>query len=501
MTRLPRRLVVVGRDAPAWLAALFLQRMLGPAGVQVSVVEMPSLLTAVDVYAALPSLGSLHSLIALDEAPVLTAANGVPMVGQRYVDWGNGSFVQGFDSEEPPGGSISFVQLWAKARLKGMSVPFEEFSYGAIAARSARIPSESDDPQALGATYGYHLDASAYSLLLRTLSERRGITVHRSASVELDLKDDQIRAVELDRGERIEADVFVDATGADGSLISRLPGGDMDTWGAFLPCDRMLTASAPALQPLPGYSQIEAFDSGWIGLFPLHGRTGIVAAFRSGDLTDQQAAFAIQRAAGVPIGSEAVVSSLCPGVRRSSWIGNCVAIGEAAAVLEPLDALQLHMTHVCLAHLVNFYPVVADCAAEAAEYNKVVRLHAFNLRDFQQAHYKLNGRNGERFWDVARAANVSDGLAEKLRIFEARGAAVLYDEETFEAHSWASMFLGHGLNPKGYDPRLDLMGEQDHIQAVQQRLREIGSAMPTLPTIDTFMAATRIPIEAPVAAS
>lgn len=497
-----RHVVVVGRDEPLWLAALFLQRTLGPAGIQVTAVELPSMLTNVDVLATLPSLRELHRLIGLKEAAVLSVAAGTPIVAQRYVDWGRSSFLQGFDSEEPPGGPVSFVQLWAKARLAGLSVPFEEFSYGAMAARFGLIPLEDDDPKALGASYGYHLNAAAYAMVLRALSERRGIRICISASVRVDVIDESIEAVELDDGVRLEADLFVDATGSEASLISRLSGGcEFESWRAFLPCDRVLTASAPVLDPLPPFSQITALDHGWAGLFPLQDRTAVVAVYQSTGFDDQQAVSAVQSIVGAPIAGTAISRSLDPGLRRLPWFGNCVAIGEAAAVLEPLDCLPLHMTHVCLAHLVNLFPVTNECEVEAAEYNRVVRLHLSNLRDFQQAHYKLNSRTADEFWRAARAAPVSDVLARKLRTFEARGLPAPQDEETFEPHSWASMFLGHGLFPRDHDPRLDMIGEQDHIQAVQSRLREIGAAVPRLPTMESFLTANRIPSEGSATAS
>ncbi|MEO6360672.1 MAG: tryptophan 7-halogenase [Sphingomicrobium sp.] len=497
-----RTIVIVGRDAPAWIAALSLHKALGQTGVKVSVVELPSLLNGVEAYAALPSLQALHELLEVDEAAVLTAARGVPMVAQRFSNWnGDGAYLQGYDSAEAPGGFLSFVQLWIKARAQGLKVPFEEFSFGAMAARSGRVPSESDDPKALGATYGYHLDASAYSLLLRAFAVRRGIEVRSGLVRRVEVQAERIDAVELVSGERIAADLFIDASGSEAALLSTLPADQFESWQAHLPCDRLLSASVGQMTPRPAFSQISAIDGGWIGMFPLQERTAVTMAFQSSSMTPEQAVAQLQSLAGVAIGSDAIITTINPGVRKTPWIGNCIAIGEAAAALEPLDGLSLHLAHVCVSHMITFFPVDRDSAIEAAEYNTAVRLHAANLRDFQQTHYVLNGRAGEPFWDKARAAPMSDGLAQKLRMFQARGESVLYEEETFEAQSWAQMFLGHGCSPRSYDPRVDLIDQQDHMQSIQSRLREIGQTIPALPTIDAFLAATQIPIKASAAAS
>ena len=59
MTRRVESVAIVGRDAALWLAAAAIQRALGPTGVSVRVVELASWLSPVDLYAALPSLGSM----------------------------------------------------------------------------------------------------------------------------------------------------------------------------------------------------------------------------------------------------------------------------------------------------------------------------------------------------------------------------------------------------------------------------------------------------------
>ena len=494
------RVVVVGRDAPAWIAALAVERALGRTGVRVEVAELPSLLTPVDVYAAIPSLQNLHSILGLDEGAVLTAARGAPMVGQRFSEWGKGDpFILGYDAQEAPG-AFPFTQIWSKARLEGMPVPFQEFSFGAMAARLGRIPSESDDAATPGATYGYHLDATAYSQLLKAVAQRRGVTIHSGELAGVEIADGQILSVSLE-GRRLTADLFIDASGPQAALMSRLDPDGFESWRQWLPCDRLISASGAALKPLPAFSQLSAFDAGWVGMFPLQERTGILAAFTSEAGGADETAARLPALTGLAVGGDAAVSELHAGARRRPWTGNCVAVGEAAFVLDPLDGLHLHCVHIGISQLIGYWPVGREMWIEAEEYSKAVRRHATNLRDFQAAHYKLNGRAGESLWDNARNAQVPESLQRKLDLFAARAECPLYDEELFEAHSWAAMFLGHGLLPIGYDPRVDGIPEQEHIGQIQRRLRQIAALVPTLPTVDSFLSAMLIPVEVPARAS
>ena len=82
--------VIVGRDAPAWLAAAALRRSFGGTGLRVQVVELAPQRTPLDAYAAVPALGSMHQLLGLGERVVLGACQGVPMVAQRFSNWARG---------------------------------------------------------------------------------------------------------------------------------------------------------------------------------------------------------------------------------------------------------------------------------------------------------------------------------------------------------------------------------------------------------------------------
>lgn len=490
MTRAVERVVVVGRDAAAWIAAISLHQAVGRSGVRIEVVELPSLLSAVDVYATLPSIQGLHRLIGLDEGMVLSASNGVPMVGQRFSNWAGAGppFVHGYDQAAPPGGDLDFVHYWVKGRLEGLKVPLEDFSLAAVAAKQRSVPTACDQGSALSATYGYQLDARGYSNLLRDYAAHLGIGVTSGNLDRVELSEDRISAILLESGQRIEADLFVDASGTEAALISAMPDAAFEPWTEWFPCDRMISASGSMLHPLPAFSQVSAFGSGWTALHPLQNRTAVIAVYDSKSISDAELTKTLPVIARLPIAGEALVTPLRPGIRRQCWIGNCVAIGEAAVSLEPLDAVQLHLTQLCVSYLVTLFPVTADEFPERTAYSAAIRSHAANLRDFQCAHYALNRRFDEPMWDRARDAAVPASLDRKLKLFESRAHSVVYDDETFDGHSWAAIFAGHGLTPKGYDPRVDRLPDEEHIARVQQRLKDIFEIVRGSPRVEEFIA-------------
>ena len=490
MTRRVESVAVVGRDAALWLAAAAIQRALGPTGVSVRVVELASSLSPVDLYAALPSLGSMHQLLGIDEQSILKIASGVPMVGQRYSNWSKAAppFLIAYDDEPPPSGDLQFTHYWVKGHKEGMRVGIEDFSPGCVAARLGRVPvRQADDEGPLGASYGYHLDARSYVQALKQMVLRRGAEASTALAVDPVVDRGQIRSLDLADGSRIEADLFVDASGTDRVLIGRLAGAQFESWRDLFPCDRLLAASGPRLETLPPFSQISAFRGGWIGLYPLQERTAVLAAYNSRSASDQEVAEQIGVLSRIAVSGDAVVSDLKQGILNQPWIGNCVSIGDAAAALEPLDAAPLHIAQACVSHLMALFPVTADEMPESIAYNRSIRAFASNFRDFQVAHYKLNRRFDEQLWDRCREMKIPDGLERKIDVFGARAGVTLNNEESFTEQNWTLLLLGHGLEAEGYDPRIDVVANEAHIELVQERLRAVAELAKEMPTVEQFL--------------
>lgn len=484
-----KSVAVVGRDASLWLAAAALQSALGRTGLRVHAIDLGSRLTELDAYAALPTLGSLHRLLGLDDQAVLNICRGVPMVGQRFSNFAKGAppFLLAYDDEPPPGGDLPFVQYWAKGAVEGLRIGLEDFSLGSACARLNTVPVPGDEPAALSASFGYHLHSAAYAELIKQLAIRLGVEVAAGGVQRIDVAGDTIQGIQLADGTRFTADLYIDASGREARLIGALESSGFESWSEWLPCDRLLAATAPRLSTLPAFSQISAFSGGWLGLFPLQHRTAVTAVYSSSTVRDSEVLELARVVTRLPISGDAVVSELRPGAQRSPWISNCVAVGEAAVGVDPIDAVELQVTHGCISHLISLFPATAGDFPEADAYNAVVRSFGSNLRDFQSTHYLFNKRFDEPMWDKVRHAPPPPGLARKAGMFAARAAVPLNDDETFEEQSWAALLTGCGIVPHGYHPRVDSLPAQAAIEKVQQRLREVAALARRMPTVEQFV--------------
>lgn len=496
MTRRVTKVAIVGRGAPFWISAAAVRRSLGAVGVGVLAIELPSITQSVDVFSAMPAVQGLHKQIGLSERALLAAGNAVPLVAQRYSNWAGAAppFMLGYDDPPPPGADVAFVHYWIKGRQEGLKIGLEDFSFAVAAAKHGRVPVQQEQSQ-LTASYGYNVAALAYTQLLKANAERLGVKVERATIGSVETEGERIAAIVLSSGERVESDLFIDASGAEAALISRLPGDRFESWSEWLPCDRMMAVSGAPISPPPAFSQISAFRAGWVGLYPLQDWTGIVSVYSSRDISDREMADTLPLLARIAVSGEAVVSEIRPGLRRRSWIGNCIAVGDGAIALDPLESLGLHVTHACISHLMALFPADADNFPEAELYNRTIALAGDNMRDFKCAHYRLNRRFDEPFWDRCRDMVLPASLQRKIEVFSLTGHVPLHDEEPFEEQNWAALLIGAGLMPQGYDPRIDTVPDEAHIAKVQQRLRDIAAIVANMPTVSEFLEKARASME------
>lgn len=461
--------------------------------VEVQLIELPAHLRPQDFFNVLPSHKTLHTILGANENALMRSSSGLYCVAQRFSNWSGAAapYLHAYDTHGIDLANVDFLQYWIKARSKGMNVPLEEFSLGAAAAKHGRFILLDDSARSFSnASHGYTLSALSYLRAAGAAAIKAGLKHQVGALKSVDVSNDRIQSITLLDDSRVEADLFIDATGTDALLISQLETNNFESWSHWLPCDRIAVASAMRLDPVPAFCQISAFSEGWFGLFPLLDRTAITAVYSSEYASSQDVLQKISAISGMKI-SDAVESPFKAGGRKKHWIGNCIALGNSAVSLEPLDATQLHILHLGLSQLRAFFPVDAENMLEADAFNEKINSHVINVRDFQIAHYKLNKRFNEPFWDKVRNTEAPDSLANKISLFERRGIVAMREDETFQEENWASLFVGHGLIPKTYDPLVERTPESEQIEQFQRILKFIAVEVEKMPSLQAHVEMNR----------
>lgn len=480
-----KKIAIVGRDLDAWMTAFFLKSILDKSRnmYEITLIDVGTELTAHDIYAVLPSYKMLHTTLAANEEKLRKTARAQLYFGQRFTGWNPGlpDFFHAYDQPGINFNGIDFFQYWMKATLNGMKLPLEDFSLGVAAAKHRRFVADAESGLSHVA-HGYHLSAHEYVDAIARAAIDVGVKRVAGQLKTVNRDNEKIVSVELQDGAVIEADFFIDASGPESILISALSDDNFESWDHWFRCDRMITSSSGPLSPFPAFSQITAFSSGWCGLYPLSNRTAIQALYSSRDTEFVKVVEEVKTSLGADI-SGGIERKIKCGMLKRPWIGNCLAIGGAAAVLEPLDALQQHSLVISMVMLRQLFPNSNEYGNETKIYNDKMYSFIANLRNFQLAHYTLNSRS-EPFWVACRSVEPPRVLAEKLALFKDSGYLSIREDETFQEENWTSIFSGHGLKPDSYSPLVDNMKEEELLKNFQKILGIIKKRIVSSPLID-----------------
>jgi tryptophan halogenase len=485
------RVVVIGQDAPLWLAASGIRAALAPAGVTVEVVALPSAIDASHVYVGQPALEALHNRLGIAEANLLRATRGSFSLGQRFVDGAEAqpAFFHAYGAYGAPIDGKAFLAFWLKARHHGLAAGFGDFSLTEAAALNSRMLLPDADTELFGRTdYGYHLPAAAYARSLRALVTQDGTAVHETAGVRAEKREDgAIAALLLDDGRRISGDLFVDASEA-GVLIGEMRGTAWLSRRDVFPADRLLRARGPRMRSIPAYGQVIAAEWGWASLHPSQEQTHVVAAF-SADTAEEKVFDRLPSLCGF-VPTEVSLSASDPGWHDAPWAANCVAIGPAAARFDPVHGVDLLGVQLGVVHLLSRFPATAEFASERRDYNEAMARLLDRLVDFQAAHYRL-ARYAGAFWDKARAGACPDTLAHKIATFAVRGQIATLEDESFPNDSWHALLLGHGLVPDSWIPAIDQTSPELMRGEFRRMLGFIKDKVLAQPTHDQYLAELR----------
>lgn len=458
--------IVVGRDIDLWLAAVALARALGPSGLSVEAVELPSRLRPSDIVATLPPLEALHAKLGIGEAEVLLEPASAFSFGQNFA---TGSakyppFFHAWGSYGRPIEDIEFFQIWRQARRQGLNVPLQGFCLTAVAAQNGRMLVPDPASYAFGRTdYGYHLHAAPYAALLKSVARAHGVKLHDARDVAVERSEvgrgggeSAIAALMLNGARRLQADLFVDASGTDAVLLGGGLGVPLHSWRHSLAPKRVLCARAPAFTSIPPFAEIRIGRHGWTALHPTRAATGIVHACDVG--SDDDVFEAAAAAAGIQL-ADTALRTVDPGIRAAAWQGNCIGLGEASCVFDPIHDVGIQALQLGIVHLLTLFPVTADFTAERREYNRIMRSRFERIRDFQCALYALSPVDGP-FWQHNRELRMPDTLQHKVAAFRARGHIAPMEDETFLPDSWRVLFTGLGIAPESMPPTIDRISPQ-----------------------------------------
>lgn len=365
----------------------------------------------------LANFNHVLAVMGIDQLQFMKRVGGTFKQSTKFVDWlhlGH-SFHHPFSLERT--GPVDTVgRRWLRSNR---SIPFASTISVQPALCEMQLAPQMLGPWDFGPPlpFGYHLDEARFADYLRELSIRRGVTRHADELAGVEQRNGHITAITTAGGGRLEADLFVDCSGIEALLIGRALDVDWDDCSQLSLCDRSTLLRVPYEQYYPGhvapFTTATALSAGWVLDIPLQ-ESRLLRYIHRGDYLSREEAEAELRAfeGGHAESSSASACDFRPGRRVSAWIGNCIAIGDAAGMTDPLVSTHLYMCNLGAAMLAEHFPYGDDLAPLAFRFNRIMTNRFYEVLDFVNLHYCLNRRTDTAFWAEARSR---EAINERLR--------------------------------------------------------------------------------------
>ena len=437
-----QRIVVAGAGQVGVLAAIGLKRALPAAEVIVLGLPPDPGALADRAATALPFTNRLHDRLGIAEDAVVARAGGSHRLVTRYFGWGGQSQggVMPHGADVDPALRTRFAQEWGGGPRNAAGVA-PAGSLAEVLADAGRfaVPPEGEGSPLSEIDYALRWNPDGYRALLIERAQQIGV-VHapgQLAGIEPDGAGG-IAALAIAGAARLTADLFIDCTGPSALLLTALPSFALEDWRVELPLRRVIVAR-PGQTMLALEDRFSLLPEGWRG--ELAGRDGLQVVLGVAPGVPEEAAL---RALGAP---PLAGFALAPGRARAPWLGNVVALGDAAARFEPLAHLNLDLAHRQLDLLLEMLPGRATEPLERAEYNRRSVLMMDAVRDTLAAHYAAPAAQ-----QVFGLPILSPMLAGQLDQFVRRGRLPFREEAPLLGQEFQALLaaLGH---PHGVGPQ------------------------------------------------
>lgn len=486
-TSMPRRIVIVGGGTAGWMSAALLARMTQGKLGEITLIESEQIGTIGVGEATIPYIIDFNRLLGIDEADFVRQTKATFKLGIEFHNWTRlgHRYMHPFGSIGAPIGRTAFQHYLTKRRLAGHVEDFETYSLCCMASRLNRFSPPPPDSRSVLSTlgYAYHFDAGLYAAYLRRYAEARGVKRVEGKIIKVNQHPESgfVQSLQLDNGEDVSGDLFLDCSGLSGLLIEKTLHSGFDDWSAFLPCSSAAFVPSERVAPLTPYTRSTAHTAGWQWRIPLQHRIGNGHVFSSVYMGDDEAAGILLKHLDSPALADPKFVRFTTGRRKSLWTKNVVAIGLAGGFLEPLESTSIHLIHSGLIKLLDLWPDAEFSPLVSEQYNRAVAAEYEAIRDFLILHYKATERDDSPFWRYCRNMTIPDSLTYKLDHFRTSGRIVLTRGDLFQPPSWLAVMLGQNILPTGYDPMADVADEATVVaqfDAMRTAIAEAARAMP-----------------------
>jgi tryptophan halogenase len=246
-----------------------------------------------------------------------------------------------------------------------------------------------------------------------------------------------VETLVLENGERVTADLFVDASGFRSELLGRALGEPYKPYTDALYCDRAVIGGwSRKDEPIKPYTTAETMDAGWAWQIEHEHWINRGYVYSSRFISDD-AACAEFLGKNPKVATPPRVVKFRTGRYQRAWVQNVVAIGNASGFVEPLEATAIQVIGTQARVLAGTLEETNFEAPPTAVnlYNRFVGEVWDDIRDFLAMHYRFNTRLDTPFWQECRTSIELGGAREFVEFFQEVGPTALANDTLLPRNS------------------------------------------------------------------
>jgi tryptophan halogenase len=481
------KIVILGGGTAGWLAAATIGNIFKNTQMKIELIESDDIGIVGVGEATIPPIITILESLGIDLVDFIKETQASFKLGIKFEDWGvvGDSYFHPFGTLGQSIDGFDFYQCWLKCKADNDKTPLMAHSPESVLAEQGKffLPHKAVNTPLSRAFYALHLDSSLAGKYLRKFAQNIGVIRTEGMVDQVNLHPNgNISNLMLKDGQQIAGDFFIDCSGFHGKLIEKTLNTGYESWAEYLPCNKAVTVQTKSVGPTPPFTTSTAKEAGWMWHIPLQHRTGNGYVYCDKYISDEQAKQTLLASVEGEVITEPRIIPFTTGMRKKSWVKNCLSLGLAQGFIEPLESTAIHLVSKSIAHFIRLFPTKNTNSALINQFNQNVRADYEEIRDFLVLHYCKTSRTDSEFWRWCKNMELPETLEQKLNLFKASGALNIKDEELFRPTSWYAVLEGLAVKPDNYNPTLNVWDVEKlkHILAQgQQGLKTITEQQPS----------------------
>ena len=452
-----QRIVIVGGGTAGWMAAnLFIKKW---PDADVTLVESPEVGIIGVGEGSTPTLKRFFEMLAVPESEWMPKCNATYKVSIEFEGWspksGLNNYRHPFISQTDTFTQRAF-EVNCRTRRLGLETHTnpEDFLINGLLAKQGKGPITPENfPFRM--EYGYHFDSHLLGQFFSELAVKRGGKHIQGKVVDvIRNSQDNISSLQLESGQVLEGDFFIDCSGFATLLMQKSYGIGFSSYKDNLFNDSAVVLPTEISEEIPVETKSTALKYGWCWKIPLTNRFGNGYVYSSDYISEDQAETELRQHLGC-LDSQQNARHLKMRVGRleKHWHRNCLAIGLSQGFIEPLEATALHLIQISIEAFMSYFEKGNFTDKYQDEFNRMIGERFEGVRDYIVAHYKLNTREDTDYWINNRDnQNLSNSLAHLLDVWFKRGdLSEEISRQNIQSHfdtiSWHCLLAGYGAFP------------------------------------------------------